>query len=109
DCEVVLSALAQLASGDAAEVESAFRKGAPYLRSPDGELRLLPRDACGLDQISTALERLAQAVPQIKKNLIEASVYIVGADGMIQESEAELLRAIADSLDCPIPPFVRMD
>ncbi|MCA9458900.1 MAG: TerB family tellurite resistance protein, partial [Nitrospira sp.] len=44
--------------------------------------------------------------PQIKKNLIEAGVQIVGADGLLQEREAELLRAIADTLDCPIPPFV---
>ena len=28
------------------------------------------------------------------------------ADGVIQEMEAELLRAIADTLDCPIPPFI---
>ena len=49
--------------------------------------------------------RLA-ATPQIKKNLIEACVQVVGADGLIQEREAELLRAIADTLDCPIPPFV---
>ena len=34
------------------------------------------------------------------------SVQIVGADGLLQEREAELLRAIADTLDCPIPPFV---
>jgi uncharacterized tellurite resistance protein B-like protein len=30
---------------------------------------------------------------------------VVGADGIIQEAEAELLRAIADTLDCPIPPL----
>jgi len=30
----------------------------------------------------------------------------VAADGVIQEMEAELLRAIADTLDCPMPPFV---
>jgi uncharacterized tellurite resistance protein B-like protein len=31
---------------------------------------------------------------------------VVGADGVILETEAELLRAIADTLDCPMPPFV---
>ena len=46
------------------------------------------------------------AVPQIKRSLIEACVFVVGADGVIQEREAELLHAIADTLDCPIPPFV---
>jgi uncharacterized tellurite resistance protein B-like protein len=30
----------------------------------------------------------------------------VAADGVIQELEAELLRAIADTLDCPIPPII---
>ena len=33
---------------------------------------------------------------------------VVGADGLLQEREAELLRAIADTLDCPIPPFVEI-
>jgi hypothetical protein len=108
DCSVVLTALANVSSGDPAEVERAFRVGAPYLRAPDGDSRLLSREACGLAEIDAALNRLALAVPQIKKNLIDACVHVVGADGVIQEREAELLRAIADTLDCPIPPFVQM-
>ena len=82
----------------------------PYLRAPaDVECALLPREQCGVDQIGAALNRLALAVPTIKKNLIEACVYAVGADGVMTESEAELLRAVADSLDCPIPPFVQAE
>ena len=45
-------------------------------------------------------------MPQIKKNLLEAGVRIVGTDGVIQEREAEMLRGIAEALDCPIPPIV---
>jgi uncharacterized tellurite resistance protein B-like protein len=56
--------------------------------------------------IDAALNRLDQAAPQIKKNLLEACTRVVGADGVVQETEAELLRAIADTLDCPMPPFV---
>ena len=41
----------------------------------------------------------------IKKNLLNACAYVVGADGVIVENEAELLRAVADTLDCPIPPL----
>jgi uncharacterized tellurite resistance protein B-like protein len=55
--------------------------------------------------LDAALNRLALAVPIIKKNLIEASVRVGGADGVILEAEAELLRAIADTLDCPMPPL----
>jgi len=107
DCAIVLSALANAGSNDAGEMEKAFEAGAPYLRAPnDNDLQLLPKEDCGVDKIDTALNRLAQAVPIIKKNLIEASVHTVGADGVIQEAEAELLRAIADTLDCPMPPFV---
>jgi len=110
DCAVVLSALANVGSSDAGEIEKAFETGAPYLRAPnDGDLTLLPREQCGVDQIDAALNRLALAVPTIKKNLIEACVHTVGADGVMTESEAELLRAVADTLDCPIPPFVQTE
>jgi len=110
DCAVVLSALANVGSSDAAEIQKAFEQGAPYLRAPDdGELNLLPREQCGVTQLDAALNRLAQAVPIIKKNLLEACIHTVGADGVILESEAELLRAIADTLDCPMPPFVQTE
>ena len=109
DCAIVLSALANVGSADAAEIEKAFEAGAPYLRAPDNvDLGLLPREQCGVDKIDAVLNRLALAVPTIKKNLIEACVYTVGADGVMTESEAELLRAVADTLDCPIPPFVQL-
>jgi Zn-dependent protease with chaperone function len=107
DCAVVLSALANVGSDDAVEIEKAFETGAPYLRAPDdADLNLLPKENCGVNEIDASLNRLAQAVPIIKKNLLEACIHTVGADGVIVESEAELLRAISDTLDCPMPPFV---
>jgi Zn-dependent protease with chaperone function len=109
DCGVLLSALAHIGGTEPAQAENAFRKGAPYARAGDLELRLLPREQAGLAAVDAALNRLALAVPQIKRNLLEACVHVVGADGVIQEHEAELLRAIADTLDCPIPPFVKVE
>jgi Zn-dependent protease with chaperone function len=107
DCVVVLSALAYVGGNNADAVEKAFDVGVPYLRaSNDVEAALLPLDQCRLTQIDPALNRLAQAVPTIKKNLIDACVRVVGADGVILEAEAELLRAISDTLDCPMPPFL---
>lgn len=106
DCAVVLSALAHSGQTDMGEVVRAFQAGAPYVRAAGVDLTLLSRDECGLVEINAALDRLGLAVPQIKKNLLEACVRIVGADGLIQENEAELLRGIAETLDCPMPPFV---
>ncbi|MHB1307658.1 MAG: M48 family metallopeptidase [Limisphaerales bacterium] len=108
DCSVVLSALANASSSKAGDIEKAFRAGAPHLGAKADGLPLLPRAECGLEQLETALDRLALAAPQIKRNVIESCVQVVGADGLIQEREAELLRAIADTLDCPIPPFVEI-
>jgi len=106
DCAVVLSALANGSSSNAGEVSKAFQTGAAHLGAKADGLQLLPRAECGLEQLDTALDRFTLAAPQIIKNLIEACVQVVGADGVIQEREAELLRAIADTLDCPIPPLV---
>ncbi|MEO7797376.1 MAG: M48 family metallopeptidase [Opitutaceae bacterium] len=106
DCSVVLSALANAGSSNSGEIQKAFQAGASHLRAKLDGLQLLPREKSGLEQLNTALDRLALAAPQIKKNLLEACVQVVGANGVIQEREAELLRAIADTLDCPIPPFV---
>jgi len=106
DCLVVLSALAQVGSSDAAEVRKAFDAGVPYLRPPDSvAIELLPVDQCGVGALNDALDRLGVAVPIIKKNLLEACAHVIGADGIIHEEEAELLRAVADTLDCPIPPL----
>ena len=106
DCAVILSALANVGSNDTGEIQKAFAAGAPYLRAPDNvPLELLTANNCGVEQLDAALNRLALAVPIIKKNLIEAAARVVGADGVIVEAEAELLRAIADTLDCPMPPL----
>jgi Zn-dependent protease with chaperone function len=107
DCSVILSALADVSTNDANAVRKAFDAGAPYLRAPDdSDLQLLPREQCGVNQIDASLNRLVLAAPIIKKNLLDACAHVIGADGVILETEAELLRAVADTLDCPMPPFV---
>jgi len=104
DAAVILSALAHVGSDDPAAVARAFAEGAPYLRAPE-PMALLPLEQCGLAALDAALNRLALAVPNIKKNLLEACARVAGADGVIYEGEAELLRAVADTLDCPMPPL----
>ena len=106
DCAVLLSALALSGQTNPTEIAKAYQAGVPFLRAGNAALRMLPPNQCGLADISKSLDRLALAAPQIKKNLLEASAHVVGADGLIQENEAELLRGIAETLDCPMPPFV---
>jgi Zn-dependent protease with chaperone function len=106
DCAVILSALANVGSENATEIQKAFDAGVPFIRAAENSgLALLPVAQCGIEQLNTSLDRMVVAAPIIKKNLIEACARVVGADGVIQENEAELLRAIADTLDCPMPPL----
>jgi Zn-dependent protease with chaperone function len=107
DCAVLLSALAYIGQSEPDKVAFAFQQGAQSLSyAAQAELPLMPEAECDLSQVDAALNRLAQAVPQIKKNVLNACAQTVAADGLIQELEAELLRAIADALDCPLPPFL---
>ena len=51
--------------------------------------------------------RRAAAPPAVKRNILMACAQTVAADNQVTAREVELLRAIADSLDCPVPPFVQ--
>ena len=107
DCAILLSALAHLGHETPERIQFAFQQGAqPLSYAAQVELSLLPEEDCELAQVDVALNRLCLAVPQIKKSVLNACAQTVAADGVIQELEAELLRAIADTLDCPIPPFI---
>jgi hypothetical protein len=108
DCGVLLSATAHAGHHDPAQARAAFAQGAETLsRIARTEIPWLPPDQCELSHLDSALERFSQAVPQIKKNVLDASAQTVAADGQIQQREAELLRAVADALDCPVPPFLQ--
>ena len=104
---VLISSLAGLSSEDSQAVEGAFAAGAaeiePYI---GGKLPFKQASVCGLQQIDATLGRVEHAIAPVKKVILHACGKAVVADGMIASQEAELLRAIADALDCPIPPFV---
>lgn len=108
DCGVLLSATAYAGQENATAAYAAFDHGAEFLsRAARCEIPWLPPDQCDLSRVDVALARLSQGVPQIKKNVLNACAQTVAVDGVIQEGEAEILRAIADTLDCPVPPFVQ--
>lgn len=105
DCMALLSCLAYWGTDDMADAESAFAKGAEKIqRGGIGVIK--PTDQCGLDTLLTALDKLKNASPAIKKRLINACTGCIAMDGKVTIEEAEVLRSIGDSLDCPIPPFL---
>jgi Zn-dependent protease with chaperone function len=108
DAGILLSATAYAGADDETQARAAFAKGAESLgQIARAEIPWLPPTECELPHLSAALDRFAQSVPQIKKNVLTACAETVAFDALIQPREAEILRAIADTLDCPIPPFLQ--
>jgi hypothetical protein len=99
-CSTLLSALARASQHDD---RVAFEAGARHL----GEvpLQLLPLDV-SLNSLQDALYELAQAAPKLRQRLVDASAACICADAAVKVQEAELLRAICDMLDCPMPPLL---
>lgn len=97
---VVLSALARLS---ATSPEQGFSAGAAQLPKATGALRLLESTACGLAQVDAALDKLVLASPAIKQALLHAAAHVIGSDGTISPEEGELYRALAATLDVPMP------
>ena len=106
ECAVLLSALAHVGSEDEAAARAAFAAGVEYLDAPGAEVRFLTRQEWDLAGVDAALVTLAGFHGPLRRNVLMACGHTVTADGQVTVREAELLRAIADSLDCPMPPFV---
>jgi Zn-dependent protease with chaperone function len=69
-------------------------------------LSLLPKSAIKLEQLNSALDRLAQLKPLEKPRLLKACAACITADRQITSDEIEIYRAISAIIDCPVPPLV---
>jgi Zn-dependent protease with chaperone function len=57
-------------------------------------------------ELGTALERLRHLAPFEKPRVLKACVEAANADGRINLAEGELVRMVAATLDCPVPPIL---
>ncbi len=102
-CSVLLSVLAY-AGNNAQQAAAALAVAARHL--PKASIHLLPPEACGLLQMDDALNELTRVAAKHRQRLINACTAAVCADEVVKIREAELLRGIADMLDCPMPPLL---
>ena len=104
DAEVLLSALA---NADAEGHEAAFQAGLKSLGKSAGAFPMSRQEAVNLVDFDKALDRVAEAGPAVKKEFLAACGIVVMHDNGMNDTQFELLRAMADTIDCPIPPFVK--
>jgi len=105
DQVAVLLSAAAYAGSEAATDDAAmcYEIGKEKLGS-DFRHPLAPRDSSGFAAVDTALDALSRSSGAVKQPVLEACAAAIGADGRMTIDEGEILRTIADALDCPMPP-----
>mgnify|MGYP005988244299 FL=1 len=100
---VLLSILSHSTKQEGISLDEAFHAGADKLGL---SLDLVAVKDIDFDILNGALDALAELKPLKKPALLKACVSCITADGNIQAIETELLRAIAATIDCPMPPLL---
>lgn len=100
--ETLLSLLTHACVGD--QQSEAFDAARRELDMPD--VAMIPRERIDLEALGTAVDELALLKPLIKPRLLKACLACITHDQAYSPEETELMRAVADTLDCPMPPYL---
>ena len=108
DVVTVLSALAHVGYADEEGARQALREGLRLFESlSDDDLdRFALTDGVDAAALDTALDRLALTKPKLREQVIDACAHCVLLNEHVTTHEAELVRVVAEAMDCPVPPFL---
>ncbi|BAT53274.1 peptidase M48, Ste24p [Nostoc sp. NIES-3756] len=106
DSITVLSAIARVGQSKPDDIAYAFRSGVFRLPGAGKQEKADTLVTCNFSEVKKSIERLRLASPKLKQAIVDACAHTVLLDNQVTNSEADLLRAIAMTLDCPIPPFL---
>ena len=104
ESELLFSVLAYSGNTDIDKVKQAFTKAAGQTEIKN--IALLPKAEISLDLLNNAIDKLNMLKPLLKQKLLNACLACVSADGKIVPIEMELMRAISDALECPMPLLI---
>ena len=100
DAHAVVSLVALAAT----DPTMAFQRGSTVLKL--GWTAPTPRESLSTARVGEALERLRHLAPFQKPGVLKACVEAAAADGKVALAEGELVRMVAATLDCPVPPLI---
>lgn len=101
--QVLFSLLARLGADSPGKQQALLAEAMAGFRNGKDTVELL--DRVPLKQLREALWHLNRLSSLLKPGIIEACCHCVLSDGEIKPREYELVRLIADQLDCPMPPL----
>lgn len=105
ECFELLSILTRQGNKNEQAAGEAFQKAVQTL-GIGRSLSILAAEKCNVQLLGRTLTRLAETSFDLKKRILSACLLCIGADNRITVPEAELFRAIAENLDCPVPPII---
>lgn len=108
DVAVLLSVLARAGAESDGVIRNAFSVGVGKMRVNAEKAPFADPEYCTYERIDEALDRIRYASPPIKRRIMHGLAFCVLADKEVSVMETEMLRAVADSLDCPIPPILNI-
>jgi Zn-dependent protease with chaperone function len=104
ECLELLSAIAWAGSGGPEEAGRALEAGLAALGVPVS-WRLLSADKVGPARLDLVLACLDEAAPRLKSRILSACAACALADRTVVPREGGIVRAVAASLGCPVPPL----
>jgi Zn-dependent protease with chaperone function len=104
DAVCLLTMLAEVGQRGEGMRNEAFRRGM-QLFAPDQIYRHPDAGACTLRAFDEALRRFSGADPEDKRRLLSACLATAFTNDKVTDSEADLLRIIADAVGVPLPPL----
>jgi len=104
ELSLVISALANVSQTDS---KKAWQEGVDTLQkaAPDN-MKHLSEDEYTLHDLDSALDELALSANPVKRYIIRSMIHCMLSDDKISIDELELLRAMSEAIDCPIPMHV---
>ena len=103
---MLLSAVVYLSGRKQDEAEVDFTTALQKAPLFSSKLSILPSKKIDYPMLDVALDALCSAKFLLKKQIIAACISGAASDGKFSIEESEILRAIASSLDCPLPPML---
>ncbi|MBQ0762840.1 M48 family metallopeptidase [Marinobacter psychrophilus] len=101
----LFSLLARASADNPQQAQALFRQAmAGFGVSGDAVPKILT--SVSLRELSQALAELNKLSPLLKPAIIDASAECVSQNGHISVREYEMMRLVADQLDCPMPPLI---
>ncbi|ADJ28208.1 M48 family metallopeptidase [Nitrosococcus watsonii] len=98
---ILLSLLVHAEHDNYKDAEKAFRAGKKKLANI--HINLLQSSVINLNELDTAIDRLALLKPLLKPRVLKACVASITVNNHVSVIEAELLRAFSAAIDCPMP------